>query len=34
MNDRLGIGFIGSGFNTQFHIRAFTGVRDADVRGV
>jgi predicted dehydrogenase len=34
MNERLGIGFIGSGFNTQFHIRAFTGVRDADVRGI
>jgi len=34
MNDRLGIGFIGSGFNTQFHIKAFTGIRDGDVRGV
>jgi len=34
MSDRLGIGFIGSGFNTQFHIRAFTGVRDADVLGI
>jgi len=34
MNDRLGIGFIGSGFNTQFHIKGFTGIRDADVRGV
>lgn len=32
--DRLGIGFIGSGFNTQFHLRAFTGVRDADVYGI
>ena len=31
---RLGIGFIGSGFNARFHIQAFTGVRDADVRGV
>jgi predicted dehydrogenase len=31
---RLGIGFIGSGFNAQFHLRAFTGVRDADVIGV
>jgi predicted dehydrogenase len=30
----LGIGFIGSGFNARFHIQAFTGVRDADVRGV
>ena len=31
---RLGIGFIGSGFNTRFHIQAWQGVRDADVRGV
>jgi predicted dehydrogenase len=31
---RLGIGFIGSGFNTKFHLRAFTGVRDADVHGI
>ena len=34
MNDRLGIGFIGSGFNTKFHLHAFTGVRDADVCGI
>ena len=33
-SSRLGIGFIGSGFNPQFHIRSFLGVRDADVRGV
>ena len=32
--DRLGIGFIGSGFNARFHLQAFVGVRDADVRGV
>ncbi len=31
---RLGVGFIGSGFNARFHIQAFTGVRDADVRGI
>jgi predicted dehydrogenase len=31
---RLGIGFIGSGFNARFHIHAFAGVRDADVVGV
>jgi len=31
---RLGIGFIGSGFNARFHIQSFTGVRDADVLGV
>jgi predicted dehydrogenase len=34
MSSRLGVGFIGSGFNARFHIRAFEGVRDADVRGV
>ena len=34
MGKRLGVGFIGSGFNAKFHMRAFTGVRDADVRGV
>jgi predicted dehydrogenase len=32
--ERLGVGFIGSGFNTRFHIRSWVGVRDADVRGV
>jgi predicted dehydrogenase len=31
---RLGVGFIGSGFVARFHIRGWTGVRDADVRGV
>ena len=31
---KLGIGFIGSGFNARFHIRSFVGVRDADVRGM
>ena len=31
---RLGIGFIGSGFNARFHIQAFQAVRDADVLGV
>ncbi len=30
----IGVGFVGSGFNARFHIQAFTGVRDADVRGV
>lgn len=34
MSDRLGVGFIGSGFNTRFHIQAWQGVRDADVLGV
>ncbi len=31
---RLGVGFIGSGFNTRFHIQGWRGVRDADVLGV
>jgi predicted dehydrogenase len=31
---RLGIGFIGSGFVTRFHLRALVGVRDADVHGI
>ena len=30
----LGVGFIGSGFNTRFHIQAWRGVRDAEVLGV
>ena len=34
MSDRLGIGFIGSGFNARFHIQSMIGVRDAYVRGV
>ncbi len=34
MTDRLGIGFIGSGFNARFHMQSMVGVRDADVRGV
>jgi predicted dehydrogenase len=32
--NRLGVGFIGSGFNARFHMQAFLGVRDADVVGV
>ena len=31
---RLGVGFIGSGFNARFHMQAFQGVRDADILGV
>jgi predicted dehydrogenase len=31
---RLGIGFVGSGFNARFHIQGFRQVRDADVLGV
>ena len=30
----LGVGFIGSGFITRFHIRSWLAVRDADIRGV
>jgi predicted dehydrogenase len=32
--NRLGVGFVGSGFNARFHMHAFQAVRDADVRGV
>jgi predicted dehydrogenase len=31
---RLGVGFVGSGFNVRFHMRGWVGVREADVRGV
>jgi predicted dehydrogenase len=31
---RLGVGFIGSGFNARFHMQGWRAVRDADVRGV
>lgn len=34
MAPRLGIGFIGSGFITRFHIESWIAVRDSDVRGV
>jgi predicted dehydrogenase len=34
MTKTLGIGFIGSGFVAKFHLQAWRGVRDADVRGV
>jgi len=33
-SNRLGIGFIGSGFITRFHLRSWQGVRDADVLGI
>jgi predicted dehydrogenase len=32
--NRLGIGFIGGGFITRFHIQSLVGVRDADVMGI
>jgi predicted dehydrogenase len=31
---RLGVGFIGSGFNARFHMLSWVGIRDADVLGV
>jgi len=31
---RLGVGFIGSGFNTRFHMQGWRSVRDGDVLGV
>src|SRR3990170_4297680 len=31
---RLGVGFVGAGFVTRFHIESFQGVRDADVAAV
>jgi predicted dehydrogenase len=31
---KLGIGFVGGGFITRFHIRSWIGVRDADVLGI
>jgi predicted dehydrogenase len=34
MNGRLGIGFVGGGFITRFHVQSFVGIREADVRGV
>ena len=33
-NQRLGVGFVGSGFVTRFHLRSWVGVRDADIRGI
>src|SRR5579872_1068274 len=34
MARRLGVGFIGAGFNSLFHIKSWIGVRNADVLGV
>ena len=31
---RIGIGFVGGGFITRFHIQSLIGVRDCDVLGV
>jgi predicted dehydrogenase len=32
-NERLGVGFVGSGFIARFHLRSWVTVRDADVLG-
>jgi predicted dehydrogenase len=32
--EKLGVGFIGSGFITRFHMQSWIGVREADVRGI
>ena len=32
--NRLGVGFVGSGFITRFHIRSWQTIRDADILGV
>jgi len=31
---KLGIGFVGGGFITRFHLRSWVGVRGADVLGI
>ncbi len=31
---RLGVGFVGAGFITRFHIRSWLGVRNADILGI
>ena len=33
-NQRIGIGFIGGGFITRFHIKSLISVRNSDVIGV
>ena len=34
MKKRLGVGMIGAGFITNFHIRSWIGVRDSDIQGI
>ena len=34
MKRPLGIGFVGSGFITRFHLQSFVAVRDAEIRGI
>jgi predicted dehydrogenase len=33
-DERLGVGFVGSGFNARFHMQGWQGVREGDVLGV
>lgn len=33
-NGRLGVGFVGSGFVADFHVRGWPAIRDADITGV
>ena len=33
-HERIGIGFIGGGFITRFHIQSLIGVRNCDVIGI
>jgi len=33
-NARLGVGFVGSGFVADFHVRGWPAIRDADITGV
>ncbi|MBW7997057.1 MAG: Gfo/Idh/MocA family oxidoreductase [Candidatus Glassbacteria bacterium] len=34
MSNKIGVGFIGAGFITNFHIQSWQGVRDADITGI
>jgi len=34
MSERLGVGFVGAGFITNFHVKAWRGVRFADILGI
>lgn len=34
MAEKLGVGFVGAGFITNFHAKSWKGVRDADIRGI
>ena len=34
MQESLGIGFVGGGFITKFHIQSLVGVRNSEVMGV